>query len=156
VVIEFHLVFPFSWAPPLIFSMLLPVPLTIITIEPCEWNAEFQHFVPRFNRISLLCGYHSRRGLEVKGGPKIEWRPGDFQHISVSYLQCRSWGFYVREICQVIQTRDQNQGHTPVFGGKERLKYKTTKLIHSHSRGLKIPFSTNSTKEFHAEFLVLW
>jgi len=113
--------------------------VTIITIKPCPWKAEFQHFIPtfnrisllcRFNRISLLCGYHSRRGFAVKGGPKIGWRLGDFQHISVSCLQCRSWGFYFREICQVIQTQDQNQGHNPVFGGKQRLRYKTTKIIH--------------------------
>ncbi len=89
----------------------------------------------------------------VKGGPKIGWRLGDFQHISVSCLQCRSWGFYIREICQIIQTQDQNQGHNPVFGGKERLRYKTTKIVNYHTTGIEIPFST---KEFDAEFLVLW
>jgi hypothetical protein len=31
---------------------------TIITLEPCALNAEFQHFTPRFNKISLLCRYH--------------------------------------------------------------------------------------------------
>ncbi len=36
---------------------------TIITyLEPCALNAEFQHFIPRFNKISLLCGPHSKRG----------------------------------------------------------------------------------------------
>jgi hypothetical protein len=30
---------------------------TIITLEPCALNAEFQHFMLRFNKISLLCGY---------------------------------------------------------------------------------------------------
>ncbi len=35
---------------------------TIITyLEPCALNAEFQHFIPRFNKISLLCGPHSKR-----------------------------------------------------------------------------------------------
>ncbi len=30
---------------------------TIITLQPCALNAEFQHFsVLRFNKISLLCG----------------------------------------------------------------------------------------------------
>jgi hypothetical protein len=28
----------------------------INTLEPCALSAEFQHFVLRFNRISLLCG----------------------------------------------------------------------------------------------------
>ncbi len=27
---------------------------TIIPLEPCALNAEFQHFIPRFNKISLL------------------------------------------------------------------------------------------------------
>jgi len=34
---------------------------TIITLEPCALNAEFQHFIPIFNKISLLCGPHSKR-----------------------------------------------------------------------------------------------
>jgi hypothetical protein len=35
---------------------------TIITLGPCAFKAEFQHFILRFNKISLLCGYHSKRG----------------------------------------------------------------------------------------------
>jgi hypothetical protein len=31
---------------------------TIITLEHCALNAEFQHVIPRFTKISLLCGYH--------------------------------------------------------------------------------------------------
>jgi hypothetical protein len=30
---------------------------TIISLEPCALNAEFQHFILRFNKISLLCGH---------------------------------------------------------------------------------------------------
>jgi len=30
----------------------------IITLEPCALNAEFRHFILRFNKISLLCRYH--------------------------------------------------------------------------------------------------
>jgi hypothetical protein len=26
--------------------------------NPCALNVEFQHFILRFNKISLLCGYH--------------------------------------------------------------------------------------------------
>jgi len=44
-----------------IFSLLL-VQFTIISfepsLEPSPLNAEFQHFIPRFNKISLLCGHH--------------------------------------------------------------------------------------------------
>jgi hypothetical protein len=39
---------------------------TIISVEPCAWNAEFQHFILRFNKSSLLCGYHWKRGCGVK------------------------------------------------------------------------------------------
>jgi hypothetical protein len=31
---------------------------TIISLEPCALNAEFQHFILRFDQILLLCGYH--------------------------------------------------------------------------------------------------
>jgi hypothetical protein len=31
---------------------------TIITLEPCALNAEFQHFILRYNKFSLLWGYH--------------------------------------------------------------------------------------------------
>jgi hypothetical protein len=31
---------------------------TIISLEPCALNAAFEHFIPMFNKISLLCGYH--------------------------------------------------------------------------------------------------
>jgi hypothetical protein len=34
----------------------------IITLEPYAWNAEFQHFILKFNQISLLCIYHWKRG----------------------------------------------------------------------------------------------
>ncbi len=41
-------------------------------LEPCALNAEFQHFIPRFNKTSLLCGHHSKRGYGVKRGPKTD------------------------------------------------------------------------------------
>jgi hypothetical protein len=30
----------------------------IIALLPCALNAEFQHFILRFNNILLLCAYH--------------------------------------------------------------------------------------------------
>jgi hypothetical protein len=45
---------------------------TIITLEPCALNAEFQHFILRFNKISFLA-----LGLIVKEGIGGE-REGDF------------------------------------------------------------------------------
>jgi hypothetical protein len=30
---------------------------TITSVEPCALNAEFQHFILRFYKMSLLCGY---------------------------------------------------------------------------------------------------
>jgi len=47
---------------------------TIITLEPCALNAEFQHFIPRFNKISLLCWPDSKRGI---GGWKETQRQGE-------------------------------------------------------------------------------
>jgi hypothetical protein len=53
---------------------LVPSTTTIIIIEPFALNPEFQHFILRFDKILLLCGYHSKRGYWVKGGPKTGWR----------------------------------------------------------------------------------
>jgi hypothetical protein len=39
-------------------------------LEPCALNAEFQHFMPRFNKTSLLCGPHSKRGIGGEKRPK--------------------------------------------------------------------------------------
>jgi len=44
---------------------------TIITLEPCALNAEFQHFILRFNKFSLLC--------RLKDGIEGE-REDDFTH----------------------------------------------------------------------------
>jgi hypothetical protein len=46
----------------------------VITLEPCALNAEFQHFITRFNKIALPL----KERFEVKGGPKTGWRQGDF------------------------------------------------------------------------------
>jgi hypothetical protein len=46
----------------------------MIPLELCALNAEFQHFkkfILRFSKVSLLYGYHLKRGYGVKGGPKI-------------------------------------------------------------------------------------
>jgi len=39
---------------------------TTISLEPCALNADFQHFIPRFNQISLLYGYAWKKGLAWK------------------------------------------------------------------------------------------
>jgi hypothetical protein len=56
----------------------------IITLEPCTLNAEFQHFIPRFNKISLLYRYRWKRGW----GWKEARRQGDFRDNST-----REWNF---------------------------------------------------------------
>jgi hypothetical protein len=44
---------------------------TIITLEPCALNAEFQHVISRFNEVSLLCGPHSKKeGIGGERRPK--------------------------------------------------------------------------------------
>jgi hypothetical protein len=45
-------------------------------LEPCALNAEFQHFIPRFNKTSLLCGPRSKRGIEGEKRPKYRVKTG--------------------------------------------------------------------------------
>jgi hypothetical protein len=59
--------------PPLllhIFSLLLLVKATIISLELCALNDDFQHFIPRFNKISLLYGDTNERRVWGEGRPK--------------------------------------------------------------------------------------
>jgi hypothetical protein len=51
---------------------------TIISLDPCALNIKFQHFILRFNKISLVRRYHPKTGYGVKAGPKTG-RQGDFQ-----------------------------------------------------------------------------
>jgi hypothetical protein len=51
--------------------------------EPCALSAEFQHFILRFNKTSLLCRTSSKRGQGVKSGPKRGWRRDDFNENSI-------------------------------------------------------------------------
>jgi hypothetical protein len=66
---------------------------TIITFKPCASNAEFQHFILRFNKISLLLRkpnwFETEKGVwgGVKGGPKTGWRQGDFTEGRVFFGQ---------------------------------------------------------------------
>ncbi len=69
---------------------------TIITLKSGALNAEFQHFILRVNKISLLCGYHSKRGLGVKADPKRRWRQGDFRDNSYYYF----WGLNFAPVLQ--------------------------------------------------------
>jgi hypothetical protein len=74
---EFHPVFPFSLAPPLLLHIFSLVPTsnsTIISLEPCALNADFQHFIPKLNKISLFYGYPWKKGL----GWKEAQRQGEF------------------------------------------------------------------------------
>jgi len=43
---------------------------TIISLEPCALNAEYQHFILRFVKMSLLCGYHLKEGIMGERRPK--------------------------------------------------------------------------------------
>ncbi len=48
---------------------------TIITLVPCALNGELQHFILRFYKIFLLCGYQVKEG--IGGGWKEAQRQGD-------------------------------------------------------------------------------
>jgi hypothetical protein len=57
---EFQPGFLFSLGPPLMLQYIFTASTckaTIISLQPCALNADFQHFIPRFNKISLLYGY---------------------------------------------------------------------------------------------------
>ncbi len=59
-------------------AYIFTAPTCTTTLEPCALNAEF-------NEISLLCGYHWKRGLGVKALPQRGWRQGDFMDNSNVY-----------------------------------------------------------------------
>jgi hypothetical protein len=40
---------------------------TLISLGPCALNAEFQHFILRFSKMSLLCEYHDVGQKAEKG-----------------------------------------------------------------------------------------
>jgi hypothetical protein len=95
-VTEFHPVFLFSWAAPLLLHGF-SCTATIIPLEPCVlkcWDSafrtEFQHFfILRFNKIFMtLYGYHYKRGVRgVKRGPKKGWLYGFLYYNSIINLK---------------------------------------------------------------------
>ncbi len=52
-----------------------------ISFEPCALNVDLQHFLPNFNKISLLYGYPWKKGL----GWKEAQRQGDFMNNFSTY-----------------------------------------------------------------------
>jgi hypothetical protein len=53
-----------STAATYIFTATTTCTTTIIMLEPCALNAEFQHFIPRFNKISITLWIpHYKRGI---------------------------------------------------------------------------------------------
>jgi hypothetical protein len=55
--------------------------ITIISLEPYALNVQFQHFILRFNKISLLCRYPWKR----------VWRQGDFLDNSIIWCLEFKW-----------------------------------------------------------------
>jgi len=43
---------------------------TIISLEPCALNADFQHFIPIFNQFLKKLWITLKEGFGVRGGPK--------------------------------------------------------------------------------------
>ncbi len=92
---EFHPVFHFSSAPPL-QQHYNTCKATIISLEPCALNADFQRFIPSFSKISLLYGYPWKKGL----GWKESQRQGDITN-NFSIYTCTSQNIY-RGPCKCI------------------------------------------------------
>ncbi len=77
---EFHPVFPFPFlsactAARDIFTALTCT-ATIITLEPCALNAEFQHFIPRFNKNFLSLQIPLKREDRAWGDEIGGWNRG--------------------------------------------------------------------------------
>jgi hypothetical protein len=69
---------------------------TIVTLEPCALNAQFQHLLPRFNQISLLCKYHWKTGIGGESRGDRGWNRGWLMDnsivLSISFGQIRALG----------------------------------------------------------------
>ncbi len=75
---------------------------TIISLKPCALNAEFQHFMLRFNKISFLCRYHWKGGERVV---KTGWLYG-YIHIYV-YLGTLYAFFDRQKVCALCLRKFQ-------------------------------------------------
>jgi len=53
---------------------------TIIILQPCALNVEFQHLIPNFSKFSSLCRPHSKKEY----GSKEAQTQGDFKENSAS------------------------------------------------------------------------
>ncbi len=70
-----------------IFTPLTTCTTTIITLEPCALNAEFQYFIPRFIKISLLCR-PLKEGIGDEAEHRVTWR---ITLMSPNLWQLRPW-----------------------------------------------------------------
>jgi hypothetical protein len=64
-----------------------------MTLQHCPLNVEFQHFIPRFNKNSLLWGPHSKKGIESE-----KRRP---QRRGKERVTLRKTGMALDLLCQV-------------------------------------------------------
>jgi len=71
---RFHSIY--LWAPSLLLHIFSLAPTCTNTnyLEPCALDGQVQHFIPKFNKTSLLCGPHSKEGL---GGENRPWTGED-------------------------------------------------------------------------------
>ncbi len=82
---------------------------TIIILEPCALNAEFQHFILRFHKIFVLCGYHwKQRGQEMKAEGIRGEREGDFtDNFNTNWTSCcRSFNLHSFITCTTSHRYD--------------------------------------------------
>ncbi len=90
---------------------------TIISVELCALNADFQHFIPKFNKILLFYGYLWKKGL----GWKEAQRQGDFknnfsiytyiytlQNIHKGCVKC-IWQIFILALCKCKKNKKSLQ-----------------------------------------------
>jgi hypothetical protein len=73
--------FPFSLSASSPATYIFTAPTcktTRMTLEPCALNAEFQHFILRFNKIPNFANTTKRGDRGAKAGPKTRQRQDDF------------------------------------------------------------------------------
>jgi hypothetical protein len=100
-------------------------------LEPCALNAEFEHFIPRFNKISLLCETSLKEW--IRGEDRVTLSKTVVVHKILNIL------------CRMVKVKDHIEYLTIPTSS-----FSSSELSSSHHLGLHpfhnvIGFSKNST-----------
>jgi hypothetical protein len=127
---EFHPVFPLFFSASIVAAYIFTAPTckaTIISVEHCALNADFQHFIPRFNKISLIYGYPWKKGLGRKEAERQDDFTNNFNIYTYAYMpqniyieSCKCiWQIFTSALCnskKIIYTLQQDKCKCKIFG----------------------------------------